>query len=75
MISIHYYEPLIGYLNKSYLKKKIISFVNYCFSTNLPNDSLQRLHEEIEHLKERFIESITELETRTTFIKKTIKVS
>jgi hypothetical protein len=45
------------------------------FSSNLPNDSLQRLRQEIEHLKERFIESITELETRKTFIKKTIKVS
>ena len=45
------------------------------FSSNLPNDSLQRLREELDHLKERFAESVTELETRTTFIKKTIKVS
>jgi hypothetical protein len=48
--------------------------MNYSFSSNLPNDSLQRLREEIEHLKERFTESMDELETRTTFIKKTIKV-
>ncbi len=44
------------------------------FSSNLPNDSLQRLRQEIEHLKERFIESVTELETKTIFIKRTIKV-
>ncbi|CAF4327890.1 unnamed protein product, partial [Rotaria sordida] len=42
--------------------------------SNLPNDTLQRLRQEIEHLKERFAETIIELETRTTFIKKTIKV-
>ncbi|CAF4487048.1 unnamed protein product [Rotaria socialis] len=42
-------------------------------SSNLPNDILQRLRQEIEHLKERFAESIVELETRTTFVKKTIK--
>ncbi|CAF5217730.1 unnamed protein product, partial [Rotaria magnacalcarata] len=42
-------------------------------SSNLPNDALQRLRQEIEHLKERFAESIIELETRTTFVKKTIK--
>ncbi|CAF4211804.1 unnamed protein product, partial [Rotaria sordida] len=41
--------------------------------SNLPNDTLQRLRQEIEHLKERFAETIIELETRTTFIKKTIK--
>jgi hypothetical protein len=49
--------------------------IDFSFSSNLPSDSLQRLRQEIEHLKERFTESITELETRTTFIKKTIKVS
>ncbi|CAF4142454.1 unnamed protein product, partial [Rotaria sordida] len=42
-------------------------------SSNLPNDTLQRLRQEIEHLKERFAETVIELETRTTFIKKTIK--
>ncbi|CAF3642100.1 unnamed protein product [Rotaria sp. Silwood1] len=41
-------------------------------SSNLPNDTLQRLRQEIEHLKERFAETVIELETRTTFIKKTI---
>jgi hypothetical protein len=35
---------------------------------------MQRLREEIEHLQERFGESVTELDTRTTFMKKTIKV-
>ncbi|CAF1134694.1 unnamed protein product [Rotaria sordida] len=42
-------------------------------SSNLPNDTLQRLRQEIEHLKEGFAETIIELETRTTFINKTIK--
>ncbi|CAF1535692.1 unnamed protein product, partial [Rotaria sordida] len=41
--------------------------------SNLPNDTLQRLRQEIEHLKEGFAETIIELETRTTFINKTIK--
>ncbi len=44
------------------------------FSSNLPNDSLQRLRQEIDHLQARFTESITELETKTAFVKKTIKV-
>ena len=35
---------------------------------------MQRLREEMEHLQERFGESVTELDTRTTFMKKTIKV-
>ena len=52
-----------------------LHLIDFSFSSNLPADSLQRLREEIEHLKGRFTESITELETRTTFIKKTIKVS
>ena len=43
-------------------------------TSNLPPDSLQRLREEIEHLQSRFNESITELDTRTNFMKKTIKV-
>ncbi|UJR37453.1 hypothetical protein I4U23_030156 [Adineta vaga] len=42
-------------------------------NSNLPSDSLQRLRQEIEHIKERFNESITELETRSSFIKKTVK--
>lgn len=44
------------------------------FSSNLPNDALQKLLQEIDHLKERFAEALVELETRTTFMKKTIKV-
>ncbi|CAF3855305.1 unnamed protein product, partial [Adineta steineri] len=42
-------------------------------NSNLPNDTLQKLQQEMEHLKERFTESVTELESRTIFIKKTIK--
>ncbi|CAF1191481.1 unnamed protein product [Adineta steineri] len=41
--------------------------------SNLPNDTLQKLEQEIEHLKGRFTESVTEVESRTIFIKKIIK--
>ena len=43
-------------------------------TSNLPPDSLQRLRDELEHLQSRFKESIVELDTRTTFMKRTIKV-
>ena len=63
------------------LRLQISTLQNVSFK-NMPIDSnqliLQTLRDrdkEIEHLKERFNESITELETRTTFIKKTIKVN
>ena len=44
------------------------------FSSNLPNDVLQKLRKEIDHLKERFHESVNNVETRTSFIKKTLQV-
>lgn len=72
----HDIDALLRAINRSVKWNSIVSFLWFdLFSSNLPNDSLQRLREELEHLKERFAESITELDTRTTFIKKTIKVS
>lgn len=43
-------------------------------TSNLPADSLQRLRDELEHLQSRFNESVVELDTRTSFMKKTLKV-
>ncbi|CAF1053347.1 unnamed protein product [Adineta ricciae] len=42
-------------------------------NSKLPNDSLQKLRQEIDHLKERLIELIKELENRSSLIKKKIR--
>ena len=45
-----------------------------CFSSKLPSHSLQKLRQEIDHLKERLTESLNEHETRANFVKKSIQV-
>ncbi|CAF4315796.1 unnamed protein product [Rotaria sp. Silwood2] len=53
--------------------KDIDALLRNINNSKLPSDSLQKLRQEIDHLKERTTESTNELETRNKFIKKTIR--
>ncbi|CAM4836468.1 unnamed protein product [Rotaria magnacalcarata] len=53
--------------------KEIDALARAINSSKLPNDAVQKLRQEIDHLVERFTESNNELETRSIFIKKTMR--
>ncbi|CAM2712242.1 unnamed protein product [Rotaria socialis] len=53
--------------------KEIDALARAINNSKLPNDTLQKLRQEIDHLVERFTESNNELETRSIFIKKTMR--
>ncbi|CAF3482671.1 unnamed protein product [Rotaria sp. Silwood1] len=53
--------------------KDIDALLRNINNSKLPSDSLQKLRQEIDHLKERLSESANELETRNKFIKKSIR--
>lgn len=66
-------DPLLRQINKFEFSHLSLSLFPLC-SSKLPSDSLQHLRQEIDHLKERLAQSSHDLDTRTKFIQKTIRV-